>query len=398
MKKADTWIKPRHKVATALLRHTLGLYSRLLYNIDVTPLPDSDKRAYIVLFNHQTAHDQFFASLAFKQPIYYISSEDLYSNGFTSAVIQYLVAPIPIKKQTTDITAVKNAMRVAKEGGSIGLAPEGNRTMDGHLVYIKPSIAKLVKTLRLPVAVFRIEGGYGVHPRWSDVVRKGKMRGYVSRVIEPEELKGRSDEEILKILVDEMNVDEVYDHAEYHHKKLAEYLERVIYVCPKCGLSEFESHNDQITCKTCGLTATYHPNKTLSGVPYRFIADWYKAQTDFVNALDISPYMETPMYTDTANISEVIPCKKKVPLFKNAQLQLFGDRFEIHGDDSSLTLHFDDISVVTVLGKNKLNIYHKDKLYQFKSGKRFNALKYMNMYYHYNNLKEGNQNEQFLGL
>ena len=181
-------------------------------------------------------------------------------------------------------------------------------------------------------------------------------------------------------------------------KKLAEYLERVIYYCPKCGLSEFESHNDQITCKTCGLTATYHPNKTLSGVPYRFIADWYKAQTDFVNALDISPYMETPMYTDTANISEVIPCKKKVPLFKNAQLQLFGDRFEIHGDDSSLTLHFDDISVVTVLGKNKLNIYHKDKLYQFKSGKRFNALKYMNLYYHYNNLKEGNPNEQFLGL
>ena len=104
------------------------------------------------------------------------------------------------------------------------------------------------------------------------------------------------------------------------------------------------------------------------------------------------------MFTDTSDVSEVIPCKKKIRLFKNAQLQLFGDRFEIHGESSSLTLHFDDISVVTVLGKNKLNIYHKDKLYQFKSGKRFNALKYMNMYYHYNNLKGDSEHEQFLGL
>ena len=46
---------------------------------------------------------------------------------------------------------------------------------------------KLVRAIKLPLALYRIEGGYGVHPRWSDVVRRGGMRSCVSRVIEPEE-------------------------------------------------------------------------------------------------------------------------------------------------------------------------------------------------------------------
>lgn len=54
----------------------------------------------------------------------------------------------------------------------------------------------------------RIEGGYGVHPRWSDVVRRGKMRAYVSRVIEPEEYAGLSKSELLAIIEEGLAVDE----------------------------------------------------------------------------------------------------------------------------------------------------------------------------------------------
>jgi len=49
------------------------------------------------------------------------------------------------------------------------------------------------------------------------------------------------------------------------------------------------------------------------------------------------------------------------------------------------------------LGKNKLNIYYGDKLYQLKGSKRFNALKYLHFYYRYKNIKEDN-NDKFLGL
>lgn len=112
--------------------------------------------------------------MIYRGPVYYVASEDLFSNGFVSGLLRYAVAPIPIRKQTTDIRSVMNCIKVAKEGGTIAIAPEGNRTFSGRTEYIKPSIVGLVRVLKLPVAFIRIEGGYGVQPRWSDVVRKGK--------------------------------------------------------------------------------------------------------------------------------------------------------------------------------------------------------------------------------
>ena len=61
-------------------------------------------------------------------------------------------------------------------------------------------------------------------------------------------------------------------------------------------------------------------------------------------------------------------------------------------------LPFDAVSAITVLGRNKLNIYHGENIYQLKGGKRFNALKYVHIYHRSKNIVRGEANEQFLGL
>jgi hypothetical protein len=133
------------------------------------------------------------------------------------------VAPIPIKKQTTDLNAVMNCIRVAREGGTIAIAPEGNRTFSGETVYMSDSIAPLAKKLKLPIALYRIEGGYGVQPRWSDVVRRGKMRGYVSQVIEPEEYADMKPQELFRRIAQGLYVDEAVADGVFLHGKRAEY-------------------------------------------------------------------------------------------------------------------------------------------------------------------------------
>ena len=121
-KKSKKWLKFRHKVVHALLRHPVHLLCIIMYGIKIEKYrDDKGKRPCLILYNHQTAFDQFFVGLAFKQPIYYMATEDIFSNGFTSSLIKYLVEPIPIKKQTTDIKAILNCMRIGKEGGSICL-------------------------------------------------------------------------------------------------------------------------------------------------------------------------------------------------------------------------------------------------------------------------------------
>ena len=402
-KKKQPWVRRHHKIVLEILRPFIGTYTKLKYGIKVEPFREENGRQYLVVMNHQTAFDQFFISMAFRQPVYFIASEDIFSMGWVSRLIEWIAAPIPIKKQTTDLKAMRMCMQVAKEGGTIALAPEGNRTFSGRTGWFNPAIIKMVKMLKLPLAIYRIEGGYGIHPRWSDVVRKGRMRGYVKRVIEPEEYLPLSTEELHALLTEELYVDDANDANEYRHPQLAQYLERAMYVCPYCGLSEFESNGDVILCKKCERQIRYLPNTRLEGVncdfPFPFVAQWYEHQEQFINALDLAPYTDTPLYRDRVQMWEVIPYKNKVSLHESTEMRLYGDRIEVGSEEAPFFVFlFDETGTVTVLGKNKINLYFGDKLYQFWGSERFNALRYVNIFHHYLNCKEGAEHGEFLGL
>lgn len=397
-KKSKTWMQKRHSVVFALLRKPIELYTRWRYGVTVERFREQGNRPYLILMNHQTAFDQFFVCMAFRGPIYFIATEDIFSLGWISDVLRWLVAPIPIKKQTTDIQAVMNCIKIAREGGTIALAPEGNRTYDGRTVHMNPAIAGMAKKLKLPIAIFRIEDGYGVQPRWTDKLRKGRMRGYVSRVIEPEEFTSMTKDELYEQIKQELWVDENTVTGQFRSKKTAEYLERCIYTCPDCGLSVLESHGDIIECQKCGAKVRYLPTKELEGVdkpfPFRFVGQWYDYQCDLVNSLDTRTLTEQPLFRDNASVSEVIVYKRKNLLKENASIALYGDRIEIDGE----VFPFDKASAVTVLGRNKANIYHENGIWQLKGDKRFNALKYVNFFHRHKNILKGDEHGKFLGL
>ena len=397
-KKNSKWIRPRHKVVRNVLYYTLGTYSRLRYNAKVERFKEWEDRPYCILLNHVTPFDQFFVGMSVKGNIYYLATEDIFSMGWVSGLIRWLINPIPIKKQTSDVRAVMTCIRVAREGGSICIAPEGNRTYSGRTEYMSPAIIPLARKMGMPILLYRLEGGYGVMPRWGDVIRRGKMRCYVSRVIMPEEYKDMTDDELYEAVKEGLYVNEACVDGEYRSKKSAEYLERILYVCPHCGLSSFESCGDTVTCLKCGRKARYLPTKELEGdFPYRFVADWYDAQKDFVNGLDVTEKAE-PLYVEQVKLSEVIPYKKKVVLDREATVELYGHGIALKWSGEERVFAFDELLAVTVLGRNKLNIYFEGRVFQLKGGKRFNAVKYVHLFHRYKNLKNGNGDETFLGL
>lgn len=400
--KKKKWRKFRHRVVKALAYAFFYPYSVMRYGIHVESMKRPGKQPYLLLSNHQTAFDQFFVGMIYRGPVYYVASEDLFSNGFVSGLLRYAVAPIPIRKQTTDIRSVMNCIKVAKEGGTIAIAPEGNRTFSGRTEYIKPSIVGLVRVLKLPVAFIRIEGGYGVQPRWSDVVRKGKMRAYVSRILTPEETARLTDDELLQLICSELTVNDFEQEGIYRHKKLAEYLERVFYVCPDCGFSVLRSERDTVTCTKCGKKIRYLPDRTFQGVGFDFplhnALEWYDFQSDYVNSFNLTADCSVPLFEDRASYSEVILYQKKKILAKTVELKLYGDRITLDFAAEHIEYPFRSLDAVTVLGRNKLNIYFQDHVFQFKGDKRFNAVKYVNFYHRYRNLQEGNEHGKFLGL
>ena len=149
-KQPKRWIRFRHRVVRNLLYVILVPYCRIRYGIRPEKFVQQGDRAYLILLNHQTPFDQFFAGISFKGPVYYLATEDIFSLGWISDLIRYLLAPIPIRKQTTDISAVMTCIKVAREGGTVCIAPEGNRTYSGKTLYMNPAIAGLAKKMGLP--------------------------------------------------------------------------------------------------------------------------------------------------------------------------------------------------------------------------------------------------------
>ena len=116
--------------------------------------------------------------------------------------------------------------------------------------------------------------------------------------------------------------------------------------------------------------------------------------------MDLSPFTDKPIYTESADVSEVIVYDRKHPMLKDAQVALYGDRLEIGNGSDKMILDYEDVKAMACIAGHKLNIFYKETIYQLKGGKSFNALKYCNIYYHAKFTREEHIDGefQFLGL
>ena len=132
--------------------------------------------------------------------------------------------------------------------------------------------------------------------------------------------------------------------------------------------------------------------------PFHFVSDWYDYQKNFILGLDLTPYYEMPIYQDEAMLSEVVPYEKKSIIYESSHISLYANRVVAVCGENTEEFLFDEASSFAVLGKNKLNIYVGKRIFQIKGDCRFNALKYVNIFYRYMQIKKGDNNGKFLGL
>jgi hypothetical protein len=118
-----------------------------------------------------------------------------------------------------------------------------------------------------------------------------------------------------------------------------------------------------------------------------------------VNSLEPSEHSKTPLFRDEAALSRVILYQRKELLRQRCAVALYGDRIVLdEGTERELCLPIEELSTVTVLGRNKLNLYHGEQIYQLKGDKRFNALKYVQLCARSKKIARGDFDDKFLGL
>ncbi|NCA98518.1 MAG: 1-acyl-sn-glycerol-3-phosphate acyltransferase [Clostridia bacterium] len=281
--KPRPWIHWRHRAVQVLLRPLLRLYYGWSYRYRGERYHEEDPhQAYLILANHNGAVDPILLALSFRQPIYYVASDHIFRWGFASKLIRFLAAPIPIVKAQLDLRAIHQMSTISREGGTIGLFPSGNGSFTGPEMPIHLGTAKLARLLKLPVLLFRFEGGYLTRPRWGVTTRKGSMNGRVVRALRVDEVAAMSPEALLKLIREELDADPYletsaplptlasapnrvlpatripsYPLQRYKGIRLAEYLERVLFVCPQCHhLNTLRSKGDRLSCP-CGFSVRY---------------------------------------------------------------------------------------------------------------------------------------------
>lgn len=80
----------------------------------------------ILIGNHYSMLDVFFPVLITDRPVRFIAKAELWNGGLMKKFVQ-TCGCIPAKRDGTDIQAVKDAMRILKDGGVINIFPEGMR-------------------------------------------------------------------------------------------------------------------------------------------------------------------------------------------------------------------------------------------------------------------------------
>ena len=387
------WVKFRHKAVFKLLRGVMAGYFKLKYGLKSSNDQKKVPSPCIVMCNHQAVMDPFFLSTAFRRPIYFVMSEDLFTLGFTSKLIRWLVEPIPKSKSKSDINTIRYTLKVLKEGGTVGLFPSGNRTLSGREWKIDVGAAKLVKMAKVPLALFNLKGGYGSDPRWGGSVRKGKITASTVKVLSTEEIRDMSVEELHREIVTALDVDDTTIGVKFKSKKSAEYLERALYYCPNCGsFNTLRSKGKFLGCTACDLKAEYTEDlafKPISGnLTFKTVREWYDEQ-------------ELKLKEKAADSSDVLFFDDvEVRLIENYKRKKLGDgkiTASKTGVDvqtkkgKAFDVKFGEIAGCTVLGKRKINFYLDDGLtLQIKGSKRFSGLKYLHLYNFY---KEGLNNE-----
>ena len=395
------WMKKRHKVVFTVLKHPFKWFFRIKYNFK--PIKYKlEKKPYLILSNHLGIFDPFFVASSFTRPVYYIATADLFSTKY-GKIINYLVAPIPKNKNVKELGPIKDCIKIAKEGGTIGIFPEGNRSYDGNLCHIDEAIAKLAKLMKVDVVLYNLVGVYGIDPRWGYKGRRGKSYGYVKEIIKKEDVAALPNNELYDRIIKGLTVPQVPTTVKYKSNRRAECLERILYVCPICGATQtITSKKNTVKCTNCNLEVEYNKNLEFESkhpdFKFKYVEEWYKYQIDWVKNYQLKS-CEDIIYTDNVRLFKV-PFKERSFEILVGKIQMTKDKILFISNDlskSKIEFKIKDITETTVQGKQKLTFYVDNETYQIKGDKGLNTLKYMHMYYHIKKLLGDNEND-FMGM
>ena len=368
----------RHLRAYRFFKPLLAPYFRRRFNISALPAPDIEGPC-LVIANHNADLDAVLIHLSFKDLLYFVASEHIFRAGLATKFIRRYFDPISRLKGSTDISTVRDIMRRLKAGMKVCLFAEGNRSFNGLTCPIAPATGKLARLSGVPLVTYKFEGGYLTTPRWADTFRRGVMRGYAVNVYPPEMLKKMSDDEVNAAIAADLHEDayarQAVEKTPFRGKRLAEGLERSLYICPSCErVGTLRGQGNEFSCD-CGLRAVYDEYGYLNCAPYATVTLWDAWQREKLKSI-AGGLEEAPAFQDpAARLYQVTDHHTSKALYKGPAA-MYRDRLALGGFSFPIA----DISDMAVYGKANVAWTCGNAHYELKADSPFCGRKYTELY------------------
>ncbi len=350
----------------------------VVYKEDYLQIKD---KQIVYLCQHKSRDDYFYVFSAINRTDVHVLCG--YQNIFKKfiygmmkklgVIAKYLYQP--------DIQATKQIFEAVKLGDSIVIFPEGIQSTSGSAHPINPATMKLLKKLKLPVALVTLKGSYFTRTRYSTDVKKGKITLTLSKLFDAEDFTTQTEEQLNQTLLSKFK----YDEFEEFSKEKVEFigkepnitgLNNIIYKCPHCKSEGcFEIENDSMTCKECGFKIRmdnyydiFAVNKEL---PFKNIDEWYKWQR-----LQIREQVKQDNFILSAKIKLAVLNTKK--LTKNRSLLYVGEgeltltnkgltyKGTKNGENVEMFFEAKSVYSLTITLFYDLDLYYKNDYYNFK--------------------------------
>lgn len=111
----------------------------------------------LVVINHISFVDPFLLYVTLPRPLIGLGKAELWDH-LISRTIARAWGTIPLHRGEMDLNAMKSAVQVLRNGGMLGIAPEGTRSHHGRMQRARPGVVlvatKVPEAVLVPVAIY----------------------------------------------------------------------------------------------------------------------------------------------------------------------------------------------------------------------------------------------------
>ncbi|MDR3164316.1 MAG: 1-acyl-sn-glycerol-3-phosphate acyltransferase [Synergistaceae bacterium] len=189
------------------------VYFLLYHRVSVRGLSDLKKflaaregKPVILAANHESYLDPPLIGMLFPNAIRFIAWDGLFKFRFFAALIRALGAvPVNHENKNSAASLLRNVMEFIKQGFSVLIFPEGERSRDGTLGTLEGGVALISSKTNVPIVPVWIDGTFEAYPLFRKFPRPKHVAVTFGKPIFPDDIpRDVPEKERRRVLLDSL--------------------------------------------------------------------------------------------------------------------------------------------------------------------------------------------------